>query len=160
VTVAVRMLYALGRDRVVIPQLGTVTRHTRVPGPALVVEMTLGLGLLTGFRIEGTPPLNVFFYLATIGVLNLLCMYILTNIAAMRRLGHRAIWEAALPLVGATVAGYVLYRNVWPIPAAPYRYFPYAVAAWLVAALVTTYVRPALAERVGAELTARGDEPR
>jgi hypothetical protein len=78
----------------------------------------------------------------------------------MRGLGHRAIWEAALPLVGATVAGYVLYRNVWPIPAAPYRYFPYAVAAWLVAALVTTYVRPALAERVGAELTARGDEPR
>ena len=159
VTVAVRMLYALGRDRVVLGRLGTVTQHTRVPGKALAVEMTLGLVLLTGFRIAGTPPLNVFFYLATIGVLSLLCMYILTNVAAMRRLGHRAVWEAVLPLVGAGVAGYVLYRNVWPIPPAPYRYFPYAVLAWLLAALAATVVLPGLVRRAGAELAARPDEP-
>ncbi|HZC69302.1 MAG TPA: APC family permease [Jatrophihabitans sp.] len=158
VTVAVRMLFALGRDRLVAGQLGTVTPHSRVPGKALAFELTLGLVLLTAFRLEGTPPLNIFFYLATIGVLSLLCMYILTNIAALRRLGHRALWEAVLPLVGAGIAGYVLYRNVWPIPAAPYRYFPYAILAWLAAALAATFVFPALVRRAGTELAARTEE--
>lgn len=158
VTVAVRMLFALGRDRVIVGRLGTVTAHTRVPGKALACEMTLGLVLLTAFRLEGTPPLNVFFYLATIGVLSLLCMYVLTNIAAIRRLGRRTSLEALLPLVGAGIAGYVLYRNVWPIPPAPYRYFPYAVLGWLAAALAATFAAPALVRRADAMLTARTEE--
>jgi hypothetical protein len=30
------------------------------------------------------------------------------------------------------VAGYVLYHNIWPVPASPYDAFPYVVAGWLV----------------------------
>jgi amino acid transporter len=158
VTVAVRMLFALGRDRVVAGQLGTVTPHSRVPGKALAVEMTLGFVLLSSFRLAGTPPLNVFFYLATIGVLSLLCMYILTNVAAMRRLGHRSAWEALLPVAGVAIAGYVLYRNVWPRPDAPYRYFPYAVLTWLVVALAATFAVPSLTQRAGVGLASRAGE--
>jgi amino acid transporter len=158
VIVAVRMLFALGRDRIMAGQLGTVTPHSRVPGKALAFEMTLGLVLLTAFRLEGTPPLSVFFYLATIGVLSLLCMYTLTNVAALRRLGRRSVWEALLPVVGAAIAGYVLYRNVWPVQPAPYRYFPYAVLAWLTAALLATFAVPPLVQRAGTQLLERTEQ--
>jgi len=36
----------------------------------------------------------------------------------------------------------VLYHNVWPVPPAPYRFFPYLVLGWLLAGLALTVVIP------------------
>ncbi len=152
-TVAARMLFALARDGVGVSGLDAVTARRRVPGRALAVELVISLLLMTAFRAAGTAPRDVFFYLATLGVLSLLAMYILTNVAAVRGLGHRAVREAVLPVIGAAIAGYVLYRNVWPVPPAPYRYFPYAVLAWLVLALALTYAVPRLVPRIALGLT-------
>jgi amino acid transporter len=88
VTVAARMMFAFGRDGLASRRLGGVSAVTGVPRRALAVEMSIGLVLLTAFRLAGTSALNVFFYLATIGVLSLLVMYILTNVAAKRCLGR------------------------------------------------------------------------
>ena len=74
-------------------------------------------------------PMDVFFYLATLGTLSLLVMYVLTNVAAIRFL--RRGREALLPAAGIGVAGYVLYHNLWPAPPSPFDVFPYVVAAWL-----------------------------
>jgi amino acid transporter len=101
VTVGARMMFALARDGLGAHRLGQVTPRTSVPTPALLLEMLFGLVLLTVFRLIGTAPLDVFFYLATIGVLNLLVMYIITNIAAVRHLARRSLWEAVLPIAGA-----------------------------------------------------------
>jgi hypothetical protein len=117
--------------------------------------MLLGFVILTAFRVVGTEPLDVFFYLATIGVLNLLVMYILTNVAAVRRLQRGAHIQAVLPVLGTAVAGYVLYRNVWPVPPAPFRYFPYAVAGWLGVGLALTFVVPGLITRARQGLAVR-----
>jgi amino acid transporter len=153
VTVAARMLFAFGRDRLTSPWLGRVSPGTRVPARALAVEMAIGGVLLTGFRLAGTQPLNVFFYLATIGVLNLLVMYILTNVAAVWRLERRGRAQAALSVLGAAIAGYVLYRNIWPVPPAPFRYFPYAVAGWLIVGVALTVAIPGFGERARRGLT-------
>jgi uncharacterized membrane protein YdcZ (DUF606 family) len=83
--------------------------------------------------------LDVFFYLATIGVLSLLAMYIFTNVAAMRFIG--ASWELVLPAAGIAVAGYVLYHNLTPVPPSPFDVFPYLVAAWLVAGVAIAVAR-------------------
>jgi amino acid transporter len=147
VTVAARMLFAFGRDGLVLPAFASISARARVPAKALAFEMLLGLVIVTAFRIAGTEPLDVFFYLATIGVLNLLVMYILTNAAAVWRLQRRAHIRAILPVLGTGIAGYVLYRNVWPVPPAPFRYFPYAVAGWLVVGLALTFVVPGLIAR-------------
>lgn len=145
VTVAARMMFAFGRDGLGVRRLGAVRRSTGVPARALAVEMLIGLALLAGFRLAGTAPLNVFFYLATLGVLCLLVMYVMTNLAAAWHLPRR---EIVLPLVGTAVAGFVLYHNVWPVPPAPYRYFPYAVAGWLAVALVISAAVPGFVGRV------------
>ena len=159
VTVAARMIFAFGRDGLTSQRLGRVSPGTRVPGRALAVEMLVGLVLLTSFRLAGSAPLDIFFYLATLGVLSLLVMYILTNVAAVRHLEDRSKLAALLPVVGAGIAAYVLYRNAWPVPPAPYRYFPYGVLAWLLGGLLMTVVVPGFVAKAARGLELRTGTP-
>jgi amino acid transporter len=158
VIVAARMMFAFGRDGLAARRLGGVSAGTGVPRPALAAEMLIGLVLLTAFRLAGTPALNVFFYLATIGTLSLLVMYVLTNVAAAWHLGRRSIGQLVPAVAGVLIAGFVLYYNVWPVPPAPYEFFPYLVLAWLVAGLVLTVVIPRFVAKVddGLERAAEG----
>jgi amino acid transporter len=159
VTVAARMLFAFGRDGLTAGGFGRISARRRVPGRALTFEMVVGFVLLTSFRLAGTAPLDVFFYLATLGVLSLLVMYILTNVAAVRRLERRSVLEAILAVAGSGIAAYVLYRNVWPVPAAPFRYFPYGVLGWLLVGLLITVARPGFVAAVARGLARSADEP-
>jgi amino acid transporter len=128
-SVSARMLYALGRDGRVDRRLAGVSVGTGAPAAGLAAVMLLDGALLIGFGIGGSAPMDVFFYLATIGTLSLLVMYVFTNVAAIGFLRRR--WEALLPAAGIAVAGYVLYHNLWPVPPSPFDVFPYIVAAWL-----------------------------
>jgi amino acid transporter len=158
VTVGARMIFAYARDGLVPRRLAAVSDRARVPMAALAGEMAVGLLLLTAFRLAGTEPVDVFFYLATLGVLSLLVMYVLTNVAAVHRLlAVGARWETLLPGAGTLVAGYVLYRNVWPLPPAPYRWFPFVVLAWVAFAWLATALVPGLLPRVRAGLARTAD---
>ena len=148
VTVAARMLFSFGRDGIASRRLSGVSAVTGVPQRALAAEMLIGLVLLTAFRLAGASALDVFFYLATIGTLSLLVMYVLTNVAAARHLGRRSLWQVVAPAGGVLIAGFVLYHNVWPVPPAPYKYFPYLVLGWLAAGLVITMVVPGFSGKV------------
>ena len=148
VIVAARMMFSFGRDGLAARRLGDVSAATGVPRRALAAEMGIGLVLLTAFRLAGTSALNVFFYRATIGVLSLLVMYMLTNVAAARHLGRRSAGQIAVPAAGVLVAGFVLYHNIWPVPPAPYEFFPWLVLAWLAAGLVITAVIPRFSAKV------------
>jgi len=152
VAVAARMLFSFGRDEIASRRLGGVSAATGVPQRALATEMLIGLALLTAFRVAGTSALNVFFYLATIGTLSLLVMYVLTNAAATRHLVRRSPWQVLLPAGGVLIAGFVLYHNVWPVPSPPYEYFPYLVLGWLFGGLVITLVVPAFSGKVSSGL--------
>src|SRR4051794_20143607 len=125
VVVGSRMLLTFGRSGV-LPWLDEV--RAGLPRRSLALELLVTLLLLTGFRVAGAPVGHAFFYLATIGVLNLLFMYAVTNAAAVRHLIRTGRRKAVLlPVGGVFVAVYVLYRNVWPVPQAPYNLFPYIV---------------------------------
>ena len=152
VAVAARTLFSFGRDGIASRRLGGVSAATGVPQRALAAEMLIGLALLTAFRLAGTSALNVFFYLATIGTLSLLVMYVLTNVAAARHLAGRSPWQVLAPAGGVLIAGFVLYHNVWPVPPPPYEYFPYLVLGWLLAGLVITAVVPGFSGRVSGGL--------
>ena len=131
-SVSARMLFALGRDRRLDRRLAHVSSLTGAPARGLAFVMVFDAATLVVFAIFGAAPMNAFFYLATVGVLSLLAMYVLTNAAAVRFLAARgARAELVLPAAGIAVAGYVLYHNVWPVPDFPFDVFPYLVAAWL-----------------------------
>ena len=151
VAVASRMLFALGRDGILPRPLARVS-STGAPATALAVAMTLSLAALLSFGLAGTNALSAFFYLATMGVLSLLVMYVVTNAAALRFLflAARRVprWEIVFPLGGIAVAAYTLYRNLWPVPDYPFNIFPYVVAAWLALAAVAAWAVPGLAARI------------
>jgi amino acid transporter len=149
VTVAARMLFSFGRDGIAARPLSGVSRATGVPQRALAMVMVIGLAQLTAFRLAGVSALNVFFYLATIGTLSLLAMYVLTNAAAARHLGQRSPWQVLAPAVGVLTAGFVLYYQLWPVPPPPYEFFPYLVLGWLAAGLVITILVPRFSAKVG-----------
>jgi amino acid transporter len=150
VVVCSRMLLTLSRDRLAPAPLSRVS-PSGTPQRALAVEMVVALAALTAFRLAGSPVLHAFFYLATCGVLSLLAMYVITNIAAANHLaGTTSARAIILPLVGVGVAGYVIYRNIWPVPPSPFNVFPYIVGGWLLAAAIVSVVVPAVAARVKA----------
>jgi amino acid transporter len=144
-SVGARMLFALGRDGRLPGRLSEVS-STGAPIAGLAVVLGLDATGLVAFAAAGTQPIRVFFYFATFGVLNLLVMYVLTNVAAIRLLAARARHrEALLPVLGIAVAGYVLYRNVWPVPDPPFDVFPYLVAGWIAIGSAVAIVAPRLA---------------
>src|SRR5256885_95813 len=149
-SVGARMLFALGRDGILARRLSGVSRSTGTPAAALAVELFLQLLAIVGFAIAGTPAITVFFYLATIGILSLLVMYVITNLGALRYLFlsgvHRAaLWEIVFPLGGIGFAVYTLYKNIWPVPAYPFEIFPYIVAVWLAIGLAAAFLVPGFA---------------
>jgi amino acid transporter len=160
-SVGTRMLFALGRDGVLDRRLGDVSRATSTPTVALAVELGLSLCAIVAFAIAGTQAIDVFFYLATLGILSLLVMYVVTNLGALRYLfldsQRRApAWEVVFPLGGIGFAVYTLYKNLWPVPAYPFDVFPYVVAAWLLVGLTAALAVPGFATRVAGGL-AGGD---
>ena len=155
--VASRMLFALGRDGILPRPLARVSARA-APTTALAVAMALSLTALLSFGLAGTEAMSAFFYLATMGVLSLLVMYVVTNAAALRFLFFAARrvprWEVVFPVGGIAVAAYTLYRNLWPVPDYPYNLFPYIVAAWLGIAAVAAWAVPGLAGRIERHLDA------
>ena len=152
-----RLLFALSRDGVFDRRLAGVAESTGAPATALALLMVLDGAGLIAFGAAGTAPIKVFFYFATIGVLSLLVMYIVTNAAAMRYLWRteRRWLDVVLPLGGIGVAGYTIYRNVYPAPASPFDVFPYVVLGWLVLGAAAALLVPGFAERLGSQLKLR-----
>jgi amino acid transporter len=163
VCVASRLLYALGRDGVFPRATAGVARSTGAPVGGLAVSLALSLVQLVAFAAAGASALDTFFYLATIGVLSLLVMYIVTNVGALRFLfveERRApLAEAILPVGGIAVAAYTLYRNLWPVPPHPFNLFPYVVAVWLALALAAAWLVPGLARRAQRALASSPSAP-
>ena len=156
-SVGARMLFALGRDGLLDRRLSRVTSGTATPFVALALELGLTLCAIVSFAIAGTAPINVFFYLATMGILSLLVMYVVTNIGALRYLFFSGAprarpWEIVFPLGGIGFALYTLYKNLWPVPDYPFNIFPYVVAAWLAVGLAAVWLAPGLAGRVASGL--------
>lgn len=118
VLVAVRMLFALGRDRLLPGLLARVSPRTGAPSVALGVELAVGLVVITAFRLVGATPGQMFFVLATIGVLHLLLMYAITNLAAARHLPRAGGRRRSLigPAAGALVAVAVLAHTLTTVP--------------------------------------------
>jgi amino acid transporter len=160
VAVASRTLYALARDRILAAGIASVSPQTGTPVAAVAASMGLTLVQLLAFGIAGTSALNAFFYLATIGTLCILVLYILVSVSALRLelMSSRGFHLAALlPVGGALVAGYVLYRNLVPSPAFPFNLFPYIVAGWLALGLTLAFTVPSLRRRVSEGLALRAE---
>jgi len=152
-TTGSRLLYSMGRDGFIHPKLGKIHSKYRSPYVALAVVMILGL--LEMVSLAGQSGTNVFGYLGTIGVLALLLAYLATNVGGIRYFVKHRIWRGTVvivPLLAIILLGYTLYSNIFPIPSAPYNYFPYVVLGWIVIGVVIVLMNPKLVRNIAERL--------
>ncbi len=161
----VRIIFAMSREGMLTSSLARVHPVHRTPTTAIWVQavftvvLTFGVGSLVG-------PFNAYIYLGSILTLAIIPVYMLTNLACMRHfagagLAQRSIVRhVLLPIAGILLLLIPIYGQVYPVPAAPLRYFPYLVLIYIAAAAVWATAlkrsRPEVLQRAGAVL-ATGD---
>jgi amino acid transporter len=151
---ASRMLFALGRDGFGPAALGNV--HPRHASPYVAVATVMSIAIVFDIILVEQTGAAVFAYAGTIGVLSLLLVYLATQVGAIKLFRGLGRWRGAqpvVPLIAMVLLAYALYANVYPIPAAPYNYFPYVVIAWVIAGVAIVLLNPALVTRIGKALT-------
>ena len=145
VTTGSRLLYSMGRDGFIHSGLGKVHAKYGTPAAAIIVMAIVGLiQVLPLMKFQGT---DVFGWLGTVGVLALLLAYLATNIGGIVYFVKNGKWKGlvtVVPVLVILMLAYTLFSNVFPIPAAPYNYFPYIVILWIIIGIVIVASNPRL----------------
>ena len=79
------------------------------------------------------------------------------DVVEARREGRR--WWAAICTLGPVLLLWVLYCNVYPVPAYPSNLWPYVTFAWIASAVLVIRLRPALAAAPLPEYTPASPAP-
>jgi amino acid transporter len=154
-----RLLYSLARDASPGTALSRVSRRWKTPIPAIIAVIAGAVVVYVVYAgVFGQTALDIFDTSGTIGTLILLVVYLLTTTGAIKLLffsGPAKVrrWEIVIPVLGAIVLGYTLYRNVWPYPTGTAAWLPIWAGGWLLVAIVAVIVAPKAARRIGALLT-------
>ena len=145
--VSTRMLYSLGRARLVPSVFGRVSRR-RTPFSALVIEMVIALGLALWLGLQYGPITGLSIEVVT-STSFIVVMYILVDLACMmyfwrhRRAEHNWLLHFILPLLGILVFLPVLFAELGirvfsfiSKLSAPLTYGAYAAVGLVVIAIV------------------------
>jgi amino acid transporter len=154
-----RMLYSMARDASPGTPLSRLSVRWRTPVPAIMAVIAGAVVVYVFYAgIFGQTALDIFDTSGTIGTLILLVVYLLTTIGAIKLLffsGPAKVrrWEIVIPVLGAIVLAYTLYRNVWPYPKGTGAWLPIWAGGWLLVAIVAVIAAPGAARRIGAMMT-------
>lgn len=163
-----RVVYALGRERLLPHQLAVTHAKYKTPTRAIVVwaVVVIAAGMPLGFI---TKPFDVWGYFGFMISVAFLIVYGLTNFALVRHIRRNSPQEfsplrhALLPALAVIGVGYPLYRTVHPLPPSPYVYLPWVILAWaLVGGVILIYLRATRPEdvaRVGRSLSVIDEAP-
>jgi len=130
-----RVIYIMGQQGL-FPKFTADTHHVNeTPHVAVLIMGALSFGLPTFCALKGMAVGDMFNDAGTMAAFGFIVAYILVTIAAplyVKSLGqlkpmHMLIAAASLILLLVPTIG-----SVYPVPAAPVRYFPYMFAAYFV----------------------------
>jgi amino acid transporter len=153
-----RILYSLGRDRMLPAALGRTHPKHKTPHVAIITYsvFTLVIGIAAG---AGWGPLTAFGNLGYLSSLGILPIFVLTNVALpvfiLRR--YRSEFNVLLhlifPLLSAVIFLAAIWLNLNPWPSGVLSVFPWIVLGWVVASAVWVAVlrkrRPEAVSRLG-----------
>jgi amino acid transporter len=144
VTAASRMIYSMGRDRMLPGWFSTVNaRRAPARAVAAVTLFALVVPLVLGSIYA---PGDVASWAAYIATLFFIAAYLLLVVGVVKfyREQHRSefspVRHGLVPLAGLIGVGIVTYGNVHPTPPSPLRYFIWATLATILAAIVVAVI--------------------
>ncbi len=141
---AVRILFAMGRDRAFPGPLGRLSRR-QTPGVAIgcLAALTLVVGLPLTYVYGGVPT---FGYLAAIGGLPVVLIYLAVNFAVIRALrtefrdDFRPWRHLVVPAVAAVVLLFPLWGILFPGDYTLMNLLPFIAFGWLGAGVIAAGV--------------------
>ena len=154
---AIRVLFAMGRERALPPSLARLSgRHTPVVAIGWVAALTLALGLPLTYAYGGA---HTFGYLAGAGGLSVVLIYLAVNVAAIRafrtefRTQFRPGRHLLLPATAVVLLAFPLWGILHPRVHRLADLLPFTALAWLgvgaTAAGILRARRPASFEALG-----------
>jgi amino acid transporter len=128
-----RMLFSLGRYQFVHNSMGVVHATRKTPFFALTVGAIINAVVCCAF--SGHPnETDTFGWYGTLASYGFIIVYFLISLSApvfLKKTGELKAVNIFIGGLGAVLMFLSLVGSVYPVPAAPYNYFPYAFAAYL-----------------------------
>ena len=160
----VRIIFSMGRDRVLPKSLGLV--HPRWFSPYTAIYAQIIFTLVVGFGVGawlGPGATGAYGFTGAIGTVAIVIVYILSNIALIRfffRLPERnIITHIIVPILGVLALAYPLWSVAQPGQTYPYNLVPWVVLAWIVVgAIAYIYFRIKAPEKLTAVGSFLADE--
>jgi amino acid transporter len=140
-TAFARMLFSLGRYQFVHNSMGVVHKHHGTPHMAILVGVVLNALICTVF--SGYGELACVGYFGTIATFGFLTVYFLCSICApilIYREGTLKTGDVIMGGLGALCMALAFLGSVYPIPAAPYNYFPYGYVIYMLIGVVWFWI--------------------
>jgi amino acid transporter len=132
----VRTIFALGRERILHPSLGTTNRRDS-PVAAWVAYMVFS-AVLTFVLGALITPLGVYSFLGSLLALGIVILYILMNLGLPRYYRRQfpaefsMLRHGVLPVIGSVLMLLPIYGLLWPVPDWPFSLVPYILLVWVV----------------------------
>jgi amino acid transporter len=140
-TAFARMLFSLGRYQFVHNSMGLVHKHHGTPHIAIGVGAVLNA--IICIACSGFGELNCVGYFGTIATFGFLTVYFLCSVCApilIYREGTLKAGDVILGAAGAICMVGAFFGSVYPVPAAPYNYFPYGFVVYMIIGVVWFYI--------------------
>jgi amino acid transporter len=133
---ASRLLLALARDGF-LPQHVASINSFGSPKLATHIVMALNMALAVVLPLVVASASDLYGYLGTIATLTVLVAYGMMNLAALTHFARQDLqtgqaYRLMPPIIGLLLSAYVLFANLYPVPAAPFNVFPYLAVAYMV----------------------------
>ena len=162
----VRILYTMGRERLLPDFLAYINPKRNTPSNAVLFQsafsliLVFGVGAVSGGLSDPSGGSNVYGFLGFLLTLAILIVYVLADLAAivyfMRRGSRKFVRHVLLPVTGALLMTGLFVAQLIENTTAPYTWMPWIILAWLVALGAGTFWlavnRPEILGKAGAVL--------
>ncbi|SFK98619.1 APC family permease [Geodermatophilus ruber] len=156
INAASRVLYTMGEEDVLPAALGRAHRRYKTPHVAIALIAPV-VGLVPVLMVAtGTTPFNVYAYTGTLGTFGYMLAYLLMAAALpffLHRRGEGNAGSTVLAVVVVAALLYVFYKNVVPVPPAPFNLLPWIFLGALVVGLAWYFTvrlrRPEVVGEIG-----------
>ncbi|MHB1567655.1 MAG: APC family permease [Solirubrobacteraceae bacterium] len=152
----VRVIFSMGRDRVLPSVLGSV--HKRFVSPFAAIYALTAFSVAVGIGLSawlGSGLTDVYGWTGSIGTVAIVIVYMLANLGLIRffwRDPERSVFKHIIaPILGIAALAYPLWSVAKPGQSYPYNLVPYVVLAWIIAGGVAYfYLRSKSPEKLAA----------
>lgn len=139
VIAASRVLLLMAHHGLAHGRLRQTHQHNQTPAAASIVAGLAALLPALLLAARGVSGADIYGWMGTLAVFGFLTAYILATAALALYLRRRGRLNAGTTVLttGAVLAMCIaLFANVYPMPEAPYRYFPYVYVTYLALAVL------------------------